>query len=79
MLKIRTDIMAEIAEQNGWIHKSGRLAGTINTTQMAMNLGLSTTTIIRAYEDGATGLKLLAKLSDISGKTLDELVERVAA
>jgi hypothetical protein len=79
MLVINHQALREIAEKNGWLHDSGRLRGTINTTQMAKSLSVSVTTVIRAYDDGATGLKLLEKLSDISGKSLDELVVKVAA
>ena len=79
MLQIRPQVLEEIASDQGWLHSKGRLQGTVNTRQMAMSLGLSTSTVIRAYDGGSTGLKLLEKLSDISGKSLDELVVKVAA
>lgn len=79
MLKLDTGAMVEIAAAAGWIHGSGRLSGTINARQMAAGLGVSVSTITRAYDDGATGLVLLEKLHDISGKSLDQLVTKVAA
>ncbi|WP_156316511.1 hypothetical protein [Leucobacter japonicus] len=71
--------MVEIAAQEGWIHDNGRLAGTINARRMAAGLGVSVSTITRAYDEGATGLLLLEKLHDISGLPLDSLVTKVAA
>jgi len=79
MLKVSQEAMEDIAAKRGWMHERGRLRNTINTTQMAAGLGVSVTTVIRAYDEGATGLKLLELLQDVSGKSLDELVVKVTA
>jgi len=79
MLRVSPDALIQIATANGWIHDSGRLAGTINTTKMANGLGVSVTTVIRAYDEGSTGLRFLEKLQESSGMPLDDLVVKVAA
>lgn len=79
MLKVNPEALVEIATARGWVHDSGRLAGTINTTRMATGLDVSVTTVIRAYDEGATGLRFLEKLQDASGMPLDDLVIKVAA
>lgn len=79
MLKIDPVTLTDIAEKNGWLHETGRLAGTINASLMADGLGVAKTTITRAYISGATGIVLLEKLQDLSGLPLDTIVRKVAA
>ncbi|MBW1639285.1 hypothetical protein G3H63_09400 [Microbacterium resistens] len=76
MLHINPVAMVDIAREHGWLHESGRLAGTINAAQMALGLGVAKTTVTRAYDGGAAGIVLLEKLQDLSGLPLDALVER---
>lgn len=79
MLKIRTQALVEIANENGWLHTRGRLAGTINTRAMGEGLGVATSTVARAYDTGATGLSLVEKLQSLSGRSLDDLLARAEA
>lgn len=76
MLKIRTQALVEIASENGWVHTRGRLAGTINTRAMGEGLKVATTTIARAYDTGTTGLALVEKLHDLSGRSFDDILIR---
>lgn len=76
MLTINPAALTDIAEKQGWLHTTGRLNGTINAARMAEALGVSKTTITRAYDGGGAGPKLLSKLQDVSGLPLDDLVER---
>jgi hypothetical protein len=79
MLRIRTQALVEIADENGWLHTRGRLNGTINTRAMGEGLGVATSTVARAYDTGATGLSLVEKLHDLSGRSFDELLARADA
>lgn len=74
MLKISPEALVEIAVKNDWIHKSGRLKGTVNASRMAAGLGVTTSTVTRAYDTGSTGLVLVEKLHDVSGISLDRLL-----
>lgn len=79
MLKISPQAFNEIAVENGWVHDRGRLKGTVNASAMAGALGVSTSTITRAYDNGATGLGLIEKLMEVSDRSLDDLMVKVAA
>ncbi|TQL46712.1 hypothetical protein FB562_2236 [Homoserinimonas aerilata] len=76
MLLISPSALTEVARENGWLHTSGRLAGTVNASKMALGLGVAKSTITRAYDGGAAGMALLEKLSSVSDLPLDALVER---
>jgi hypothetical protein len=78
-LYINPAVMTEIARANGWLHTSGRLAGTINTSQMAEGLDVAKTTVSRAYDGGGAGTVLIEKLAEVSGLSLDTIVERRAS
>lgn len=77
MLQLNRAKLTEIAADNGWVHQSGRLAGTINARAMANAIGVSTSTITRAYDEGAGGFKLLDLLQAHSDSTFDDLLIRV--
>ena len=62
MLRIEPEVLNQIAADRGWMHETGRLSGTLNATLMAQNLGVSVSTITRAYDTGALGVTLLTKL-----------------
>lgn len=79
MLRIEPQVLNKLATENGWIHETGRLAGTLNATLMAQHLGVSVSTITRAYDCGVVGVTLLTKLKLASGWPLDDLVSVVEA
>lgn len=79
MLKVDPATLTEIAKTNGWLHTSGRLAGTINTSAMALGLGVSKSTVNRAYDGGAAGLRLIEALHEISGVKFDDLLSKAVA
>lgn len=74
MLRIKPAVLERLATENGWMHEKGRLAGTLNATVMAEHLGVSVSTVTRAYDTGALGVTLLTRLKLASGWTLDEIV-----
>lgn len=78
MLQIEPQVLTSLAVEKGWMHETGRLAGTLNATAMAQSLGVSVSTVTRAYDTGAVGVTLLSKLKVASGWALDDLV-KVAA
>lgn len=82
MMQIEPHVLNEIAAENGWVHKSGRLEGTINARAMALALGVATSTVTRAYDKGVVGVTLLSKLRTATGRATDSLVtfpEKAAA
>lgn len=79
MLRIEPEVLCKLAAERGWLHASGRLAGTPNATLMAERLGVSVSTITRAYDTGSIGTTLLAKLKVASGWPLDDLVHVAVA
>lgn len=79
VLQINRAEMTAIAEENGWMHTRGRLAGTINAAAMAQGIGVHTATVTRAYDTGSVGLKLLENLAEHSGRTYDQLLKKRAA
>ncbi|WP_136057298.1 hypothetical protein [Microbacterium sp. K24] len=79
MLRIEPEVLCRLAAERGWMHKTGRLAGTLNATAMAQQLGVSVSTVTRAYDTGAVGVVLLGKLKLVSGWSLDDLVSVVEA
>ncbi|MFJ4173339.1 hypothetical protein [Microbacterium sp. NPDC089696] len=74
MLRIEPQVLSQIAAERGWMHTSGRLAGTLNATAMAQQLKVSVSTVTRAYDTGAVGVTLLSKLKLCSGWSLDDIV-----
>lgn len=78
MYKFNPGAIEVLAADRGWIHASGRLAGTLNASKMATHLGVAKTTVTRAYDGGAAGLTLLEKLSDESGKPLEFFLVKAA-
>lgn len=73
MLRIEPAVLNRIAADNGWTHARGRLAGTINATAMAKALGVSVSTITRAYDTGSLGVVLLGRLQQATGWSLDRI------
>lgn len=73
MLRINPAVLDQIASQNGWMHERGRLAGTLNATMMAEHLHVSVSTVTRAYDKGALGTVMLAKLALLTGWSLDAI------
>lgn len=74
MLKITSDTIVKVAADHGWLHGSGRLAGTLNASQMALGLGVSVSTVTRAYESGDFGMVFLERLHAASRTPFDELI-----
>jgi|GEM_PF-5382830 len=79
MLRISPSVLTEIARENDWLHNRGRLKGTINATKMAAEIGVAKSTVMRAYDQGTTGLLFLERLHDKSGLPLDMILEKVPA
>lgn len=73
MLRIEPAVLNQIAEERGWVHERGRLSGTINATAMAKSLGVSVSTVTRAYDTGSLGVVLLTRLQQVTGWSLDKL------
>jgi len=73
VIRLRTAALLRVGAERGWVHRAGRLAGSLHVRRVARDLGMNQSVVSRAYNGGCVSAAFIDRMLLVTGARFEDL------